>query len=443
MNSDHRPDIVDTRMIFRVYAGLALLAGLLLIVGSPPWLTTTLVSDPAVRPSFMRLLGALIVAAGCVATGFAQIEDPRNRHHALRWFANAHLVLLTALLIAAVYHGGPDAWDLSLPTLAGTTLLLYYFWQTGDGHRAGESVGLIDLFGRQKPSPEEMRSAYEDRIRAAASQEERHRLARDLHDSIKQQIFAMQTAAATAQTRFDSDPAGAKEALDRLRESGREAMTEMEAMLDNLRSAPLENVGLVEALKKQGEALQFRTGAHVSFEIGSLPHGERLAPAAQQAIFRVALEALANVGRHARATRVGVSLTSDTGRVVLRIEDDGAGFVPGAGAAGYVRKDADPEVLLAAVRAVARGKTYIDPTVARQVMEVSSHIDDLTPRELEVLRRLALGHTNREIGAELFIGEETVKTHISKVLAKLQVENRAQAIVQALKRGLVAIEELQ
>ena len=115
-----------------------------------------------------------------------------------------------------------------------------------------------------------------------------------------------------------------------------------------------------------------------------------------------------------------------------------------AGAAGYVRKDADPEVLLAAVRAVARGRTYIDPSVAAQVLRASgADADDLTQRELEVLRRLALGRTNREIGSELFISEETVKTHIGHVLAKLQVENRAQAIVAALKRGLVTLEELQ
>jgi len=115
-----------------------------------------------------------------------------------------------------------------------------------------------------------------------------------------------------------------------------------------------------------------------------------------------------------------------------------------AGAAGYVRKDADPEVLLAAVRAVARGKTYIDPSVARQVLHASAaDPDDLTARELEVLRRLALGHTNKQIAAELCISDETVKTHIRKVLAKLDVENRAQAIVAALKRGLVTLEELQ
>jgi DNA-binding NarL/FixJ family response regulator len=112
-----------------------------------------------------------------------------------------------------------------------------------------------------------------------------------------------------------------------------------------------------------------------------------------------------------------------------------------AGATGYVRKDADPEVLLAAIRAVARGKTYIDPSLARQVMSNgSAGHDDLTAREREVLRQLALGQSNKEIGEALFISEETVKTHVGNVLSKLQVENRAQAIVQALKRGLIELE---
>lgn len=118
-----------------------------------------------------------------------------------------------------------------------------------------------------------------------------------------------------------------------------------------------------------------------------------------------------------------------------------------AGAAGYVRKDAEPETLLAAVRAVARGKTYIDPAVGSQLLHATaSHAspthDELTPREREVLRRLALGLSNKEIADALCISEETVKTHVGSVLAKLQVENRAQAIVQALRRGLVTLEEL-
>jgi signal transduction histidine kinase len=136
----------------------------------------------------------------------------------------------------------------------------------------------------------------------------------------------MQTAAATVQARFDSDAPGAKEALERLRESGREAMTEMEAMLDSLRATALTNAGLVEALKKQGEALQFRTGARVVFDIGALPPDAALAPGAQQAVFRVAQEAFANIGRHARAANVRVSLAPEADRLVLRVEDDGAGF---------------------------------------------------------------------------------------------------------------------
>ncbi len=113
-----------------------------------------------------------------------------------------------------------------------------------------------------------------------------------------------------------------------------------------------------------------------------------------------------------------------------------------AGAIGYVRKDAEPEILLAAVRAVARGKTYIDPAASRQIIEAATPREDLTPRELEVLRHLALGRSNKEIASALSIGDETVKTHVGAVLSKLQVENRAQAIVQALKRGLVSLEEL-
>jgi two-component system, NarL family, response regulator LiaR len=119
-----------------------------------------------------------------------------------------------------------------------------------------------------------------------------------------------------------------------------------------------------------------------------------------------------------------------------------------AGAVGYVRKDAEPETLLAAVRAVAAGRTFIDPAVSRTLVSARlkpgamSEGDDLTPRELDVLRHLALGRSNREIAAALDIGDETVKTHVARLLAKLQVENRAQAIVQTLKRGLVGLEEL-
>jgi signal transduction histidine kinase len=102
----------------------------------------------------------------------------------------------------------------------------------------------------------------------------------------------------------------------------------MQVMLDQLRAVPLENAGLVESLKKQCEALGFRTGARVEFKLGDLPPTEALPPGAHEAILRAAQEALANVGRHARAGTVLVSLGSVHGHVELRIQDDGAGFDP-------------------------------------------------------------------------------------------------------------------
>ena len=113
------------------------------------------------------------------------------------------------------------------------------------------------------------------------------------------------------------------------------------------------------------------------------------------------------------------------------------------GALGYVRKDAEPEILLAAVRSVARGTPYLDPSVRRRIQQGSTPVDDLTPRELDVLRHLALGRSNKDIAAALDIAPDTVKTHVGHVLAKLHVEGRAQAIVHALKRGIVSLDELE
>jgi DNA-binding NarL/FixJ family response regulator len=112
-----------------------------------------------------------------------------------------------------------------------------------------------------------------------------------------------------------------------------------------------------------------------------------------------------------------------------------------AGASGYVRKDAEPEILPAAIRAVVAGRTFIDPAIGQRLSRASEG-DELTPRETEVLRHLALGLSNRAIASALNVSEETVKTHVANVLSKLQAVNRAQAAVQALKRGLVSSDDL-
>jgi two-component system, NarL family, response regulator LiaR len=139
------------------------------------------------------------------------------------------------------------------------------------------------------------------------------------------------------------------------------------------------------------------------------------------------------ITRHPEARVIALTASVDEARMmgVLR-----------AGASGYVRKDAEPETLLAAVRAVARGRTFIDPAIGHHVMRVTPAADELTVRERDVLRQIALGKSNKEIAESLAIGEETVKTHVRHVLAKLGAENRAQAAVRALARGVVSAEDL-
>jgi signal transduction histidine kinase len=175
---------------------------------------------------------------------------------------------------------------------------------------------------------EQQQSEWSRQISEAAAQQERNRLARDLHDSIKQQIFSINVSAATAQTRYENDPEGAKTALADVRTSTRDALVEMEAMLQNLRPFPLETIGLIEALRKQGEALQYRTGANVISEFGELPEAERLPLGAQENLFRIAQEALSNIARHARAQNVTLRLDTDADEesFSLTIIDDGQGF---------------------------------------------------------------------------------------------------------------------
>ncbi|MGE5358988.1 MAG: sensor histidine kinase [Bacteroidales bacterium] len=332
MNQRPSPDTVDTRIVFRIYAGLAAIGGFLLLLPPPAWLGTSFAHDHWQRLVFFRFLAALLFAAACVAMGFAQVTDARARHRALAWFIGAHMVVLAMVAMQELAFDGAYTNDLAVPILLGAVMVLGYFWQTGDGYRAGGWARMTSLFDQE--SPEQLRSRYEEQIREAASQEERNRLARELHDSIKQQIFVMQTSAATAEARFETDPRGTKQAIAQLRESARDAMTEMEAMLHNLRAAPLESVGLVEALRKQCETLGLRTGAQVDYSVGDLPPSESLPPGAAQVVFRVAQEALANVARHARATKVAVSLGSAERQVRLEVRDNGQGFDQAGDAAG-------------------------------------------------------------------------------------------------------------
>ncbi|MCL7454907.1 MAG: response regulator transcription factor [Anaerolineae bacterium] len=122
-----------------------------------------------------------------------------------------------------------------------------------------------------------------------------------------------------------------------------------------------------------------------------------------------------------------------------------------AGGQGYILKESDPETMLRAIRAVAHGESLLSPTVARKVLQqfaalpgelppgASSLCDDLTDREVEVLSLVGEGLANKEIARQLGISEKTVKNHVGNIFSKLHVCDRTQAVLYAIRQGLVKV----
>lgn len=113
-----------------------------------------------------------------------------------------------------------------------------------------------------------------------------------------------------------------------------------------------------------------------------------------------------------------------------------------AGAQGYLLKDATPDELTRAVRSLAAGGAALEEGVAARVLESIAEPggDELSARELEVLRLLVAGASNKAIAAQLNLSENTIKTHLSHIFGKLRVQNRAEAVAAALQRGLVPLD---
>ncbi len=139
-----------------------------------------------------------------------------------------------------------------------------------------------------------------------------------------------------------------------------------------------------------------------------------------------------------------IALTSFT-------EDDKVIPAIQAGAASYLLKDVTPDALVEAILAVHRGEARLHPDIARKLMEqvaqrpaapheATALPEGLTARELEVIRLVARGRTNQQIAQELVISEKTVKTHVSNILSKLNLEDRTQLAIHAIKSGLAAEE---
>lgn len=143
------------------------------------------------------------------------------------------------------------------------------------------------------------------------------------------------------------------------------------------------------------------------------------------------VEATARILAEAPGVRVMVLTTYESDRDILRAIEAGAG--------GYLLKDASPAELAGAVRAAARGETVLAPSVASTlVRQVRSPAPpSLSQREAEVLRLVARGLTNADIGRELFISEATVKTHLLRAFQKLDVADRTAAVTRAMSLGII------
>jgi DNA-binding NarL/FixJ family response regulator len=141
--------------------------------------------------------------------------------------------------------------------------------------------------------------------------------------------------------------------------------------------------------------------------------------------------ATARIVSEVPGTRVIVLTTYDTDADIVRAVE--------AGATGYLLKDTPRGELANALRAAARGETVLAPPVAARLVTRMRrpNVDALTPRETEVLRLVARGMTNAQIGQTLFIGEATVKTHLLKIFTKLGVDDRTRAVTVAMERGIL------
>jgi DNA-binding NarL/FixJ family response regulator len=155
------------------------------------------------------------------------------------------------------------------------------------------------------------------------------------------------------------------------------------------------------------------------------------------------LEATRRILAADRAARILILTTFDLDEYVYEALS--------AGASGFVLKDDPPEQLIAAIRTVAAGDALLSPTVTRRVIKQFARIprpeppkgfDELTAREREILRLIASGLSNAEIGQELYISDTTVKTHVTHILQKLNLRDRVQAVVLAYQTGLFETDAL-
>ena len=200
-------------------------------------------------------------------------------------------------------------------------------WSTGDfsvspRDKSGDEIG--ELSRNLNNMAEQLQNLIHTNDELARV-EERNRLARDLHDTVKQQTYAARMQLTAAKNLLASDPAAATGHIDTALQLNRETQQELKLIIDELRPAALQGKGLAQALKEYAARWQEHTGIKVE----SVISGERSLPLdVEQTLYRVLQEALSNIARHAEADTVGLSLNMTPNQVTLIVADNGRGFDP-------------------------------------------------------------------------------------------------------------------
>ncbi len=171
------------------------------------------------------------------------------------------------------------------------------------------------------------------RAQEIAAFEERNRLARELHDSVSQALYGIALGTRTARILFERDPSRMVEPLDYVMSLAEAGLTEMRALIFELRPESLENEGLIMALTKQAASVQARHGVHVSTDMCEEPN---VPFEVKEAVYRIAREALHNIVKHAHAAHVNLSMHCKDDGIHLDVRDDGRGFDPGGSFPGHL-----------------------------------------------------------------------------------------------------------
>ncbi|HMO57447.1 MAG TPA: GAF domain-containing protein [Roseiflexaceae bacterium] len=263
----------------------------------------------------------------CRSVALFHHEEDHGRFDLVAYAGDGEpLALHNELQIEQLQRSGSILGDetLYIPIAAsGRVLALLQLVPHSGAYFGAADVGALTTLADVLASAIEKARLYQ-RAQEAAVLEERSRLARDLHDSVSQQLFSMTLTAQAARAQIEKNPGRTALQLERLQETAQAALAEMRALIFQLRPPGLAEHGLLTTLQQHVAALNRREGLIIQLSISG---DERHARGIDQAIYRIAQEALNNVVKHAGARQVDVTLTLQPKQVLLTVVDDGCGFV--------------------------------------------------------------------------------------------------------------------